>query len=431
MRALAQRGCARALRALARLGPRGRPGRPEALADLLSPVRTLVVVTGTNGKSTTAHLLEQILARAGRLPVRNRDGANLAHGVAVTLSGAWFLARRPVILEVDEGSLSEVVPPARPTVLVLTNVFRDQLDRYGEVDAIASRIRDAVAAAPRGCVLAANADDPTVADIAARSGRRVVFFGLELPGRGTPGAAADSVLCPRCGESLSFSRVFLSHLGHYRCPGCGFGRPTPALAASGPAPAGVRAVAFTLDATPVTAPLVGIHGIYNAIAAAAAARVLGVRDAVTAAALRTAAPMPGRSEWIEHEGRRVFLGLVKNPAGFEALAGALASGARPRDVLLLLNDRRADGGDTSWIWDADVGAFAGDRIRVGGSRAEALALRLKYAGLPLCAPPVREHGPAFEAAVGGTPPGECLYVLLNYSAMLDLFGALRKGLVPA
>jgi UDP-N-acetylmuramyl tripeptide synthase len=205
----------------------------------------------------------------------------------------------------------------------------------------------------------------------------------------------------------------------------------PALAATGPVPGGVRGATFTLWDTPVTTPLVGVHGIYNALAAATAARVLGIRDAATVAALRTAAPMPGRSEWIAHQGRRVFLGLVKNPAGFEAMAGALAAVPRPRHLLLLLNDRRADGGDTSWIWDLDVDGFAGDRIRVGGSRAEALALRLKYAGVALAAPVVRDHAAAFEAAVRATPPGGALHVLLNYSAMLDLFGRLGKGLVPA
>lgn len=425
------RGAARASeRLLAQLGRFSGRDRDATLEQLLGRVRTLVLVTGTNGKSSTAHAIEQILARAGRLPIRNRDGANLVDGLSTTLATAVLASRRPVVLEVDEGSLPLVVPPARPSVVVLTNIFRDQLDRYGEVDAVAARIRRAVSAVPDGCVIAANADDPAVADIAMQSGRRVVFFGVDLPAGGAPGFSADSVLCPRCGDVLSFSRVCLSHLGHYRCPACGFSRPIPTVTATGLTPEGLRGTAFTLDGIEVSTPLVGIHGLYNALAAVAAVRMLGVPDVVSAAALRIAHPMPGRSEWIERDGRRVFLGLVKNPAGFEAMAGALASVGGARHVLLLLNDRPADSGDASWIWDAGFGVFQGDRIRVGGTRAEALALRLKYAGVDLSTPAIREHGPAFQAAVADTPPGGSLYVLMNYSAMLDLFGWLGKGLVP-
>ena len=405
--------------------------RNADLARLLGRARTLVLVTGTNGKSSTAYLIEQILARAGRWPIRNRDGANLVDGLSTTLSRALFTSRRPVVLEVDEGSLPRVVPPARPSVFVLTNIFRDQLDRYGEVDAIASRVRQAVDATPDGCVIAANADDPAVADIAMQSGRRVVFFGLDLPDGGAPSPSADSVLCPRCSAVLAFSRASLSHLGHYRCPDCDFSRPLPAVAATGRMRDGLGGVSVEIGGMEVSTPLVGIHGLYNALAAMAAVRTLGIPDTVSADALRIACPMPGRSEWIEHAGRRVFLGLVKNPAGFEAMAGALESVERPRHVLLLLNDRPADGRDVSWIWDAEFGIFQGDRIWVGGSRSEALALRLKYAGVEVSTRAMREHAVAFETAVAGTPREEALYVLMNYTAMLDLFGCLGKGLLPA
>ena len=401
------------------------------LAELFARVRRLVLVTGTNGKSTTAHLIEQILARAGTLTLRNADGANLPAGIASMLARAPLLSARTVVLEVDEGSLPAVAPPARPDILVVTNVFRDQLDRYGEVDTVAGMIRQAAAATPEGCVIVANADDPAVADIALRAGRSAVFFGLDLGGRDDPGPAADAVLCPRCGRSLAFSRAFLSHLGHYRCAACGFARPTPAVAATGMTCEGADGVAFTTATLQARTRLVGLHGVYNALAALAAARALGIPDAVAVDALERAGPMPGRSEWIEHGGRRVFLGLVKNPAGFEAMTGALAAVGSSRHILLLLNDRRADSGDVSWIWDAPFEAFRGDRVTIGGSRAEALALRLKYAGLDPGPPPLRDHGRAFERAVAATPEGAPLYVLLNYSAMIDLFGVLRKGLAPA
>ena len=405
--------------------------RNADLARLLAKVRTLVLVTGTNGKSSTAHLIEQVLARAGQRPIRNRDGANLVGGISTTLSRALFTRRRPVVLEVDEGSLPLVIPPARPSVFVLTNIFRDQLDRYGEVDAIASRIRQALDATPDGCVIAANADDPVVAHIAMQSGRRVVFFGLDLPEGGAPSLSADSVLCPQCNAVLAFSRASLSHLGHYRCPCCDFSRPVPAVAANGRTTGRLGGACLKIGGIEVSTPLVGIHGLYNALAAVTAVRILGIPDSLSADALRIASPMPGRSEWIEHRGRRVFLGLVKNPAGFEAMAGALASVERPRHVLFLLNDGPADGRDVSWIWDAEFSLFQGDRIWIGGSRAEVLALRLKYAGLEASTPAMHEHGMAFEVAVAGTLPGEILYVLMNYTAMLDLFGCLRKGLLPA
>ncbi len=334
-----------------------------------------------------------------------------------------------MVLEVDEGALPAVVPPARPSVVVITNLFRDQLDRYGKVDAVAARIRGAVAATPRECVLVGNADDPAVADILLRADRRARFFGLDLAEGDRPGPSADAVLCPRCGEPLAFSRAFLSHLGHYACRRCGFGRPVPGVAATGAAtPAGG---AVRVGDRPMRLGVPGRHGLYNALAALATARELGVRDRVSFRALRSLPPMPGRSEWIEHQGRRVFLNLVKNPAGFEAALDALAVVPRPRRILLLLNDRPADGTDVSWIWDAEFGAFRGDRVWVGGSRGEALALRLKYARGAPPPEPIPDHGRALAVAAAATPPGEPLCVLMNYSSMLDLFGALGKDLRPA
>jgi UDP-N-acetylmuramyl tripeptide synthase len=403
---------------------------PELLAKVFARVRTLVLVTGTNGKSTTAHLIEQMLARARRFPVRNRDGANMVPGLVRTLSRALFLRRRPVVLEVDEGTLSDIVPPARPQVFVVTNVFRDQLDRFGEVDRVADEIRRAVASTPDDCVLVANSDDPTVAALALRSGRKTVFFGLDVIGDDAPGPSADSVLCPQCGDLLSFARAFLSHLGHYECRGCGFARPAPNITARAERTDGLEGAHFTVDGAEVSTSLVGIHGLYNAMAALTAARVLGIEDAIAFDVLKAARSMPGRSEWIPYKGRSVFLALVKNPAGFEAATRVLAPVPSPRNVLVLLNDRWADSQDVSWIWDADFGIFRGDRVCVGGTRAEALALRLKYARIE-SPPRLFLNGGAFEAAIAATEKGAALYVLMNYSAMLDLFRSLRRRLVPA
>jgi len=403
---------------------------PARLTKVFSRVRDLVLVTGTNGKTTTAHLIEQILARAGRFPIRNRDGANLVPGLVATLSRAFFARRRPVVLEVDEGSLGDVVPPARPSLFVVTNVFRDQLDRYGEVDAVSAEIRQALLDSPADCTVVANADDPAVAALAQDCGRPTVFFGLEHEGEAGLGPSADSVLCPRCSATLFFAHTYLSHLGHYRCPRCGFARPTPDVGARARTGTGAGGTAFALDGVETSTPLAGTHGLYNAVAALAAARVLRIPDALALDVVRTARPMPGRSEWIDHRGRRVFLALAKNPAGFEAATRTLAALPAPRRVLLLLNDRWADGHDVSWIWDADFAGFRGDRVWVGGTRAEALTLRLKYAG---AAPPLAElppHRAAFDAAIAATPKGETLCVVLNYTAMLDLFRALRKPLVP-
>ena len=409
----------------------GSPPAATSLPELFARVGTLVVVTGTNGKSTTAHLVEQILARAGKLPVRNRDGGNLVPGITAALSRSPLLSHRPVVLEVDEGTLPLVIPPARPAVLVVTNVFRDQLARHGEMDVVTSTIRRAVGLTPPECAIVANADDPAVADLAMRSGRRIVTFGLGVPGEArAPGPSADSVLCPRCDQPLTFMRACLSHLGDYACPSCGFARPAPDIAATALKVEGVQGGSFRVGDLEVRTPLVGIHAVYNALAAMAVARHLGISDSVSVAALGAARPMPGRSEWITYKGRRVFLGLVKNPAGFEALAAALRPGRGGRRMLLLLNDRRADSTDVSWIWDADFEMLAGERVWVGGSRAEALALRLKYAGVAVAAPPVREHGRALETALAEVPEDQPLYVLLNYSAMLDLFGYLGKGLAP-
>jgi UDP-N-acetylmuramyl tripeptide synthase len=421
---------ARAAGALSRRTGRGGtslPGRllmrlePGAIGRLAAELpQGSVVISATNGKTTTAAMVAAILERTGRRLVHNRAGANMAGGVA----SALLDARGPAdlgLFEVDEFWLPQVAAELRPRALLLANLFRDQLDRYGELETIADRWADVVAGQEGRLVL--NADDPLIADLASEA----LFFGVEDTGMALPGMqhASDSKHCRRCGAPYVYDAVLLGHLGHYHCPNGDSTRPTPAIAAEDIDLEGVRAARFTLR-TPegsvrLELPLPGLYNVYNALAAAALCTALEVPLADIAAGLRAVAPAFGRAETVDVGGRPMTLLLVKNPAGANEVLRTLTLEGGKLDLLCVLNDRTADGRDVSWVWDADFEVIA-PRVRhvvCSGTRAAELAVRLKYAGVD---PPriavVDDLARAVEAArAAGDGP---LYALPTYTAMLDL-----------
>ncbi len=416
------------------------------------------VITGTNGKTTTSGLVAYVLRSAGIRIWRNREGANLVRGVTAAL----IIRARPTgmlrrhgnaaaVFEVDEAAFPQVVAEVQPRVIAVTNLFRDQLDRYGEVDTVAERWRSALATLSPSTRLVFNADDPTVAAL-ARSDEQVanaIYFGVEeamLAQAATTDVDAAGVVevvdtrtCARCGASLDFTLRFYSHIGHWACPACGYARPRPRIFARAISADGLAGTRFTL-VTPdgereVRVNLPGLYNVYNALAAAAVGYAMGVDLTSTATALERFTPAFGRAERIEANGRTVHLLLAKNPTGLNEVLRALATTAVPTrqpQLLLLLNDRAADGEDVSWIWDADVEQVArlDARISVGGTRAYDLALRLKYAGA------IAEHvepdiPQALAWALEQTPQGETLYVIPTYTALLAVRGELeRQGFAP-
>ncbi len=398
------------------------PGAIELLARRLE--RGSVLVSATNGKTTTSAMVAEILRPSVRV-AHNASGANLVSGVASTLlerNGAEL-----GLFEVDEAALPEVVRRVRPRALLLGNLFRDQLDRYGELEIVAARWCEAVASLPETC-LVLNGDDPQIGNL-ARPGALV--FGLDDPRQARPALqhAADSTHCVRCGTPYDYAAAYVGHLGDYRCPSCGHARPPLALAARDIELNGLDGAAFTL-ATPagdthVELTLPGLYNVYNALAAAALALALEVPlDGITAGLHRFAAVF-GRFERIAVGDRRLLMLLIKNPAGANEAVRTLVEGAAPRVAVVALNDAIADGRDVSWIWDVDFEPLlAGlESLVATGTRAAELALRFAYGGL---ARERIEVVPSLEQALDRglelTPAGGELTLLPTYTAML----ALRK-----
>ncbi len=480
---VAKLALARGVGAISRLrggGGTSAPGKllmrlaPDAIGDLGARLpRGSVLISATNGKTTTATMAAGILERAGIALVHNHAGANMAGGIATTLLDAarprGAIAGELGLFEVDELWLASLASQLHPRAILLGNLFRDQLDRYGELDTIAERWAHVLRESDAKLVL--NADDPLIADL-GREHPGVLYFGVHDDSLALPGLAhaADAKHCRRCGAPYVFDAVYLGHLGRYHCPSCGRARPAPAVTATRVRLQGVRAARFTLG-TPageaeVSLSLPGLYNVYNALAAAALATALELPLETIVAGLVGARAAFGRAETVTVSvsgttpapaaagaaapppaGRELRILLVKNPAGANEVLRTLALEPGEHDVLGVLNDHIADGRDVSWIWDADFELLAG-RIRratCSGTRAADLAARLKYAGIDPARIDVREDlADALRAAAADRPdaaaepragapgaaerPGAAgapLFALPTYTAML----ALRELLV--
>lgn len=406
---------------------------PRAIHKLSRGLERSAIISATNGKTTTAAMVTAILERGGARMVSNRAGANMAGGIAGTLlTGEGDTG----LFEVDEFWLGPIASDLRADALLLANLFRDQLDRYGELESIADRWAEVVVSQHMGR-LVLNADDPLIADLGRIRPADVVYFGIEDPSPATDALqhASDSTHCRRCGAPYVYDAVFLGHLGHYHCPNGDSRRPTPTVTAHDVTLRGVRGARFTLR-TPVgealvELPLPGLYNVYNALGAAALALALQAPLADIVAGLRAVSPAFGRAETVPVEGHDVSIMLVKNPAGANEVLRTLALEDGRHDLLAILNDQIADGRDVSWIWDADFETLA-PRLRravCAGRRAPEMALRLKYAGVPEDAIHVEADLPrALDEALRGAPDGGRLFALPTYTAMLALRAELvRRG----
>jgi lipid II isoglutaminyl synthase (glutamine-hydrolysing) len=384
-----------------------------------------VLVSATNGKTTSAAMAAAILEPRTRI-ARNGSGANLVSGVASTLLRAD--GAQLGLFEVDEAALPEVARRVRPRALLLANLFRDQLDRYGELELVAAAWRDAVSSLP-DAELVVNGDDPQLGALA--DGRRARIFGLDDPrlARPTLQHASDSKYCLRCGTPYDYAAAYVGHLGDYRCPNCGHARPHLDVTARDIELRGLEGAAFSLTAPEgsarLTLALPGLYNVYNALGAASLALTLGATIEDVAAGLAGFSAAFGRFERIQVGDRGLLMLLIKNPAGANEAVRTLVEGRKPRVAVIALNDEIADGRDVSWIWDVDFEPLLPglDRLVATGTRAAELALRFAYGGL---ARDRIDVVPRLEAALDRglelTPAGEELVVLPTYTAML----ALRK-----
>jgi UDP-N-acetylmuramyl tripeptide synthase len=395
------------------------PGAVDRLAARL-PAGT-AIVSATNGKTTTAAMAAEILRPRFRL-AHNHSGANLLSGVASALLAAGDAELG--LLEVDEAALPEVMRRVRPRAVLLANLFRDQLDRYGELELVAERWRAATDALPDETVVVANADDPQVGDLRAR-----IHYGLDDPNVARPALqhAADSKYCIRCGTPYVYAAAYVGHLGDYRCDNCGHARPPLDVVARAIELNGLDSVGFDVELPDgtrrVELALPGLYNVYNAVGAAALAHALGATPDEIVSGLGRFSAAFGRFERIAVGEKSLLMLLVKNPAGANEVVRTLVDGGAPRLAVVALNDAIADGRDVSWIWDVDFEPLLGglDAVVASGERAAELALRFKYGGL---AEDAIEVEPSLERALDRglelTPAGGELVVLPTYTAMLGL-----------
>ncbi len=422
--------------------------------DLLTVVSqdvASIVVTGTNGKTTTAAMLESVLRCAGLETVSNRSGANLLSGVTAELAACTDWRGRAVkhyaVIECDEGALHQVVPLLRPKVIIVTNLFRDQLDRYGEVMHTLEAVRRGIEQVPEA-VLCLNADDSLTASLALDLPNPVAWFGIGIGVEaGDPeqnsgqdfgneeSSVSDARYCIRCGTEYVYSFRTFAHLGGFRCPACGYARPDPDVEITS-----IDSMDYTgtrvhmrfekrsVGMVPVNIAAPALYNIYNAAAATCSAQAAGISLQAVLKALASTSGAFGRMETFEPGGAAAQMILVKNPAGCNQALDYLCSLKKPYALILCLNDRDADGHDISWIWDVDYEKLCQhpflQGIYVWGIRAEDLQLRLKYAGIPESRiRHIRKKETLLMIIRGSKVP---VFILPNYTAMLPLRELLQK-----
>lgn len=415
------------------------PGRvalffdPHVLANLArKPTSGTVVVCGTNGKTTTTNVLADAFEAQGKRVLCNRDGANMLPGVVAALlperSADW------AIIEADELSTIHVLPKLRPTYLVLLNLFRDQLDRAGEIDHVQDTLVRALESSP-STTLVTCGDDPLcmgVAERARRTGTTVLTFGIAQDLEIAPDRVPEARFCQACGTELVYTYHTYAQLGSFRCPLCGFARPALDYQAHD-VQTNSDGVAFTVACTStptawhVRAPFGGMYMVYNLLAAAAISQLAHVSEGHLLQALAAFQPNNGRLQRFAIDGRTVVLNLAKNPTGLNQNLTLLLSDDRPKALHLMLNDNANDGRDVSWIWDVDFERLAGRTevlsITVGGLRAHDLQVRLKYAGLQAS---LAESVTDALVSMDHLPTDVPLYMLTNYSALQPTKAELQK-----
>lgn len=412
------------------------PGRialklaPELLGFLARDVRC-VVITGTNGKTTSARIVEEMFAEAGASYFANRSGANLITGITAEFIANCGLTGRPkkefAVIESDEAASKEVCRFIDPELILVTNVFRDQLDRYGEVTHTLENIVTGIKNSPNAAICL-NADCSLTASIAGRVPNRAVFFGVDVPIYADPvHEVSDAPHCIHCKEEYEYSYHTFGHLGGFSCPKCGYSRPQPQVAVKeivrmGADSTEVRAEIFGKEEL-MTVNLPGGYNIYNAAGAMAVSELMGFDRETSLHALSAFSCGFGRMESFDMKGVPARMILVKNPAGCNQVINYLSGLTEPALFVCCLNDRLADGTDVSWIWDVNFEKLARperlpERVFVSGVRRADLAVRLKYAGIPEDRLFIFDgYDELIEAMAGQSLP---VVIMPTYTAMMDL-----------
>ena len=400
---------------------------PRVIADLAPRLQKgSVCVVGTNGKTTVTNLLADALETAGQRVVCNRTGANLDSGVATALLHAreadWG------VFECDELWLAKILPHLQADYVLLLNLFRDQLDRVGEIDRIQESIAGALAASPKS-TLVFNADDPLCAAIAERVGNPTVAFGVDEDLHLPQNTVADAQMCQRCSAMLEYAYRQYGQLGSYCCPACGFARPSLDCAARD-VHLGADGLSFAAHGprgdAEIKAPFSGAYMVYNLLATWAAADLVSVPAEALQRAIDAFDPRNGRLQEFAVAGRRTLLNLAKNPTGFNQNIKIILQDEGPKAVAFFVNDKEGDGRDVSWLWDIDFEELAGQpglRVFAGGIRKNDVQVRLKYAGLDAA---LVDDAAGMFAQLDGLPADARAYVIANYTALPPVHAELGR-----
>ena len=400
-----------------------------------------IVITGSNGKTTTARMTAAIADSSGQRVSQNRTGSNMLQGVtSVAVNFADIFGRLDsdvLLFEIDEGTLPLVMPEIEPDVVVITNIFRDQLDRYGELYSVAKAIDKNLESLPESATIILNGNDPQVANFGQNTKARRLFFGVESKDVGTPvpEQSADVIRCIHCQEDLLYEVAYMSHLGIYRCPDCGYTLPKLDIAATsvqlaangeGPTHATIRTPQGEVQ---LEIPLPGLHNVYNAAAAIGAGLAAGFDLEKVPTALNNIRTAFGRLEKIQAGDQTIYLAFVKNPTSFNLILRLIAQHPDKKHMLMAASHTIVDGEDFAWLWDVDIEALAPDIVDVvcSGNKPEEIAMRLKYADIATDTMQVIEdREAALDAALKNAGPGGTLYIMCSYTPTHELRRIMQK-----
>ncbi|MBQ9064332.1 MAG: DUF1727 domain-containing protein [Blautia sp.] len=401
---------------------------PDILPQLSGQVRKKIFVTcGTNGKTTTNNMLASAIEAEGYKVVCNHTGSNMLNGVAAAfaLSAKWYgkLDADYAVIEVDEASTRYVFPAIHPDYMLMTNLFRDQLDRYGEIDITMNILEEMIRTVPK-MKLIINADDALSEFLAEDSGNRFVTYGISRPViKGTANEIREGQFCKKCGTRLSYRFYHYSQLGDYSCPKCGFKRPVPKY--DGYDVDVSDNISFCVENRRLSASYRGFYNVYNILAAYAAMRTARIPVEHFQKMLDGFHPENGRMEQFNYKDTRIILNLAKNPAGFNQNIASVMQDTSPKDIIIVINDNAQDGRDISWLWDVDFDAFGDSSINsitVSGIRCHDMRLRMKYVDIPALLEKDVETAVRKRAEDGV----KNLYVLVNYTALFDTRNILKR-----
>jgi len=432
--------------AATRILGRGGTTLPGRTAQIIAPAlvsklagetgKGSLVVTGTNGKTTTAALITSIMKEFGSSYVHNQSGSNMSWGVATALVEAASVSGNIdtdyTVMEVDEGAFPGVVNDLKPVGIIVTNIFRDQLDRYGEVDRIQKAIRQGLEAQPAGGFQVINADDPSLVALAGSENHRSLTYGinLELPADHIQDSVKDLKICPQCFSELAYKRIYYAHLGHFYCPHCGYSRPEPDITLTGyeenRSGSSRLEIHYPGGLLKFNYPLLGRYNLYNVLAAISCTLALDIPAKTIICALEKAAPSFGRMEQFTYKNKKVVIALIKNPVGANEVLRTVLNQKGDLSLMVAINDKIADGTDVSWLWDVDFEQLSTRNIQLSavissGLRAWDMAVRFKYAGITPDLIEINENtGKALQSALAGTASGGTLFILPSYTAMLEI-----------